>query len=81
MSQPYSEKFQRFKKMITRAGNISACIYPTVKFAVKLRIQKLGVNRIRNAISSLRYLSFGKERKMRLITHFFTVILRLAYSV
>ena len=52
--------------MGTRTSNIVAHIYATASLGLKLRIEKVGGNRKRTAISCHRHLSFSEEEKMRL---------------
>ena len=52
--------------MGTRASYVVTYIYATASFGLKLRIEKVGGNRKRTAVSCHRHLSFSKEKKMRL---------------
>ena len=52
--------------MSTRASYIVTYIYATSSFGLKLRIENVGGNRVRTAVSCHRYLSFGEEEKVRL---------------
>ena len=52
--------------MGTRASHVVAYVYATASFSLKMRIEKVGGNRKRTAVSCHRHLSFGEEEKMRL---------------
>ncbi len=64
-SQPDGRKFGRKKVVDTRTRNIVAPIYTTASFGLKLRIDKVGGNRERTAVSCHKHLSFNEEEKMR----------------
>ena len=64
-SKPDGRKFGRVKIVGTRASDVVAYINATSSFGVKSRIEIVGGNRIKIAVSIPRHLRFSEEEKMR----------------
>ena len=64
-SKPDGITFRRFKGVGTRASYIAAYVDTTASFRLNMRIEKEGGNGVRAAVSSLRQLDLGEEKKMR----------------
>ena len=64
-SKPDGRKLRRFKFMGTRTRDITANISAAASFGSKSRIENVRGHRIGIAVSSLRHLCLGEEKKMR----------------
>ena len=57
------KEHRRFKGMDTRVSYVVACIDATASFRLKMRIEKVGGNKVEAAFSSLRPLVLGEEKR------------------
>ena len=62
-SKPDGRKFRRFKGVGTRASCVVAHEDATASFRSKMRIEKIGWNRVGTAVSNLKQLCFSEEKK------------------
>ena len=66
-NKPDDRILRRFMSVGIRARYVDAYVDPTANFELKMRIKKVGENRIEFAVSSFRQLDLSEEKKIRFI--------------